>query len=161
MDIINATLLYLVTGNHISYYLLIKIISIENNSILANVTQISNNIYLSYIVSYPSFLIFIPNYTANNLTTYDGILVTTMSINNFTVYIDVYNGIVIHAIGNGENITLIGSTIQLGPNIYRTIPYYILHTGTKNYNKYEYETLALTITLVASFYLILQKVSKK
>lgn len=157
---INATLLYLVTGNYTQYYLLIKIINISNLSIIVNMTQISHNVILSYIVSYPYFMLFFPNVTSNNITTYQGIEVNVIYLHGFTIYVDMYNGLVIHYIGNGENVTLIGASIPLAPGVYKPIPYSLLY-GNVNYSIYEYETLFLTSVLIVSFYLILERLNKR
>ncbi|HII75311.1 TPA: hypothetical protein HA332_13325 [Sulfurisphaera tokodaii] len=160
MDFINITLLYLISGNYTHYYLLITILNMAStSSILVNMTVISHNVTLSYVVHYPSFLLINDNMTSNNITQYDGIEVGIIHEHNFVIYVDKYNGIVIHYLGNGINATLIGASIPLGPGINKPIPSYFLHHNIDE-SKYNIETLLLTIIFVASFYFILQRVDK-
>ncbi|WP_338603692.1 hypothetical protein V6M85_04855 [Sulfolobus tengchongensis] len=161
MELTNASLLYLISGNYTHYFLLITILNISGNSIIVNMTEISHNISLSYIVAYPSFLLFIPNATQNAVAQYDNIDVNIVNLYNFTIYVDTYNGIVIHYTGKGINATLIGATVPLEPNVYKPIPSYILNKSHSSFTIIEYETLFLTISLVISFYIIFEKASKK
>lgn len=157
IELTNVTLLYLVTGNSTHYLLLIKILNMSNTTALVNMTVISHNILLSYILSYPLFLLFIPNMSSNNVTTYEGINVNVINTHNFTIYIDTYNNLVIHYVGNGKNVTLIGASIPLAPNVYRPIHLF----QEENNKQIMLETLLFTIALTTSFYYIFERVSKK
>jgi len=161
MELANVSLLYLITGNYTHYLMLITILNVSKNFAIINMTEISHNITLSYVVAYPIFLLYVPNVTQQStVTQFEGINTTILNIRNFTIYVDVYNGIVIHYIGHGINATLIGATIPLGPGVYKLIPSYILG-HQRNNNVEEYETVLLTIVLVVSFYIIFERMDKK
>ncbi|QGA53480.1 hypothetical protein GFS03_02185 [Sulfolobus sp. E5-1-F] len=162
MELVNVSLLYLVTGNYTHYLMLVTILNVSDNFAIINMTEISHNITLSYIVAYPIFLIYVPNETQQSIVTqFNGLNTTIVNIRNFTIYVDVYNGIVVHYIGHGINVTLIGATIPLGPGVYKSIPSYILGHQRSNNNIEEYETFLLTIVLVVSFYIIFERMNKK
>ncbi|AAK42481.1 hypothetical protein SULI_00675 [Saccharolobus solfataricus] len=162
MELINVSLLYLVTGNYTHYLMLITILNVSKNFAIINMTEISHNITLSYVVAYPIFLLYIPNVTQQSIVTqFEGISTTIVNILNFTIYVDVYNSIVVHYIGNGINVTLIGATIPLGPGVYKPIPSYILGHQRTGSTVEEYEIFLLTIVLVVSFYVIFERMNKK
>lgn len=154
----NQTLLYAVYQNHVFlYFLLIKIISVSNNTIYANITNIDRNgVILNYTASFPLFEIYYPLNTSKNITEIYGIPTYVYNFDGITLYVDKYNGLVLSRVQGGLNFTINGSTIPLSPSL--ILPIKIIH-GQKH--EFNFSVYFLTAVLILGFYTIYRRLGER
>ncbi|BDC17327.1 hypothetical protein [Acidianus sp. HS-5] len=161
MDLVNQTLFYTVMQGHtLLYFLLIKIVSVQGNSVLVNITNIdTNGVVLNYTAAMPLFQI-ICNNSSGRPIMFDGVNAEAVCHNEMRIIVDTYNHLVLSYVENEENFTLNGSTIPIAPGkiLHINLPF------SKNHSiitTYEYQALALSTVLVFSFYVMLNRVEKR
>lgn len=158
MDLVGQTLFYTVTQGHtLLYFLLIKIISVQGNSVLSNITNIdTNGVILNYTAAIPLCEIICTNSSGKPIT-FEGVSAEIVSHNGIRMYVDTYNHLVLSYVENDENFTLNGSTIPIAPGK-------ILHIRLPNEREgvnYNYQVLILSILLILAFYTLLNRVEKR
>lgn len=152
----NQTILYIVYQNHILlYFLLIKIIAINNGTVYANITNIdTNGVVLNYTASFPLFELYYPLNNSENVTKIDGIPVYLVNVQGVTLYVDEYNHLVLSYVKQGLNFTINGSTIPLSPSTILSVK--IPHFGQEKQGP-DYGVYVFTLILVISFYVLYRK----
>lgn len=146
-------------GHTLLYFLLIKIVTIQGNSTIVNITNIdTNDVVLNYTAAMPLCQIYCKNCSGTPVK-FDGVNAEIVCHNRIRMIVDKYNHLVLSYVENGENYTLNGSTIPIAPG--KILPVKLPFKDSHIANLYDYQALALSIVLVFSFYTMLNRVEKR
>lgn len=161
MDLVGQTLFYTVMQGHtLLYFLLIKIVSIQGNSVVVNITNIdTNGVVLNYTAAMPLCEIICTNSSGKPIT-FKGVCAEIVCHNGIKMYVDMYNHLVLSYVENNENFTLNGSTIPIAPGKILYIKLPISKTDNTEIN-YNYQALILSVLLILAFYTLLNRVEKR